>query len=215
MRVVSGHNPTHYIASQSEHPGAYPPHYIPGVLAHQSSPTFTLRQEKPGISMDSVKGSSTPEPKGPPMGTVIDRPPSHSIPPHMSSPHGGDQRGTDSPSAGAVFPGQRQMYPASGLPQQQQPTRQAFSDMYAELETRQYVHSPSYIYDQRAAAVTAAAAAAAAMEQERGRPKGTSSPLELPIRMRSPIPNIAGDGLQGDSLLHLLQVCITNIYHSK
>lgn len=190
----------------------FSPHYIPGnisnhpSLVHQPSPSFGLpRHDKPpGMPLDNRKTSQTPEPKGPSIVTVVDRPPPHSIPPHMSSPHGNDQRGTDSPSVGAVFPGQRQIYPSSGLPQQQHPSSQAISNMYAELESRSYNHSPSFIYDSRA--ISVAAAAAAAMEQERERPKGTVSPMDAAYRLRSsPLP-LSSEGLQGDSLLHLLQV---------
>lgn len=214
LRVASGRlpgeAPTHYISNQPEHAAAFPPHYITGNIAnhlvHPSSPSLGLRHEK--IILDG-KSSQTPEPRGPAIVSVVDRPPSHNIPPHLSSPHTSEQRITDSPSVGAVFPGQRQIYATSGLPQQQHPTSQAISNMYAHAEIDgRYSHSPSFLYDNSSRAAAAAAAAAAAMEQERERPKGTASPSDPPYRIRSPLSLVSNDGLQGDSLLHLLQVCI-------
>ncbi|ODN03900.1 hypothetical protein Ocin01_02796, partial [Orchesella cincta] len=215
MRLIPGHarltsEGPHY--GQPEHPSSFSPHYISAnipnhVIGHQP-PTFQLRHDKPGMPSDGkVQQMITNDPKGPAIITVVERPPSHNVPPHLSSPHGNEQRSADSPSIGAVFPGQRQLYQTSGLPQQQHPTSQVISNMYAELDGRPFAHSPSYMqYDSRA--ISVAAAAAAAMEQERERPKGTSSPMDPPYRLsRSPPSSLnSGEaGLQGDSLLLLLQ----------
>lgn len=218
MRIIAGHgrlppeSPL-YMTAQAEHGPGFPAHYIPSnhSIGHQPSPPFALRHDKPGGPMDVKIPSQPTDQKGPSIIAVVERPQSSTVPPHLSSPHGSDERGTDSPSAGAIFPGQRSLYPSAGLPQQQHPTSQAISNMYAELDQRPFAHSPSYMYDSRA--ISVAAAAAAAMEQERERPKtGTASPLDGSFRLTRSPPSASlnsGDAsLQGDSLLNLLQVSL-------